>query len=99
MKKLASLLLALALALSLLAVSAMAEDTAAAGVLSYLNKAAMTESHPEYTEEQVEIMSVVADWNDARTVDQEDIPESTIVTDPYFTDAYVTVTLKSSLGQ
>ncbi len=62
-------------------------------------KAAMTESHPEYTEEQVEIMSVVADWNDARTVDQGDIPESTIVTDPYFTDAYVTVTLKSSLGQ
>ncbi len=37
MKKLAALLLALALVLSLLAVPAMAEDTAAAGVLSYLN--------------------------------------------------------------
>ena len=41
MKKLATLLLALALVLSLLAVPAMAEDTAAAGVLSYLN---MTDS-------------------------------------------------------
>ena len=44
-------------------------------------------------------MSVVADWNDGRTVAQGDIPESTIVTDPYFTDAFVSIALKSSLGQ
>ena len=62
-------------------------------------KAALAESHPEYTEEQLEIMSVVADWNDGRTVAQGDIPESTIVTDPYFTDAFVSIALKSSLGQ
>ena len=62
-------------------------------------KAALAESHPEYTEEQLEIMSVVADWTDARAIAQGDIPESTIVTDPYFTDAFVTIALKSSLGQ
>jgi len=56
-------------------------------------KARLIESHPDYTEEQIEILSRLG----AATDFQEDIPEHTIVTEPYFVDGIVGVALKSNV--
>ena len=59
-------------------------------------KAFLIENHPDYTEEQIGILARVGAVSDPETVFQEDIPEHTIVTDPYFVDALVCVGLKST---
>jgi hypothetical protein len=51
------------------------------------------ERHPDYTEEQVEILARMGAASDF----QEDIPEHTIFTDPYFVDGIVGVGLKEKI--
>lgn len=58
-------------------------------------KTRLTESHPDYTEEQIEILARMGMASDF----QEDIPEHTIVTEPYFIDGLVCVGLKSKIPQ
>ena len=56
-------------------------------------KARLMERHSDYTEEQVEILARMGAASDF----QEDIPEHTIVTDPYFVDGIVGVGLKEKI--
>jgi ABC-type amino acid transport substrate-binding protein len=56
-------------------------------------KARLMERHPDYTEEQVEILARMGAASDF----QEDIPEHTIFTDPYFVDGIVGVGLKEKI--
>ncbi len=54
----------------------------------------LVEGNPDLTEEQKAIMQLLGELVGSDIYFQEDIPENTVITEPYFVDVFVSVSLK-----